>query len=85
VIHLKNLLYQNIFRATQLRNSGEGCGRWVWKVCVEKDFETNMTYDYSSFPGFTHEEVKSLLQTQAELDEEYDSEEYEENEDDIES
>ena len=52
---------------------------------MEKDFETNMTYDYSSFPGFTHEEVKSLLQTQAELDEEYDSEVYEENEDDIES
>ena len=78
VFHLRSLLYQNIFRATQLRNSGEGCGRWVWKVCVERDFETNMIFDHTSFPGFTHKEVQSLLQTQAELDEENESDEYEE-------
>ena len=34
-----------------------------------------MIYDHTSFIGFTHKEVQSILQTQAELDEE--NEEYE--------
>ena len=37
-----------------------------------------MIYDHTSFIGFTHKEVQSILQTQAELDEECESDEYEE-------
>ena len=85
MIHLKSLLYQNIERAAQLRNSSEGCGSWVWKVCVLKDFETKMIYDHTSFIGFTHKEVQSILQTQAELDEECESDEYEEYEEEKEN
>ena len=84
--YLKSLLCLNIERAAQFNNISEGCDDWVWEVCVQKDFETNMTFDHTSCPGFTYKEVQSILQTQAELDAENESdEENEEYEDEKES
>lgn len=83
MIHLN--ICQNIVRAAQLNNSSEGCDSWVWEVSVQRDFETNMIFDSNSFLGFTYKEVKSILQTEAELNEEYVSGDHEEYEDENES
>ena len=51
--HLKCLLSLNIDRAFQVNSDQAGGGRWVWDVCVKRDFVRNMVWDRTNFHGIS--------------------------------
>ena len=50
---MKCLLNQNIGRAFRVNSGLSDTGRWVWEVCVKREFVETMVWDRTNFHGFT--------------------------------
>ena len=69
VKYLQGVLSQNIERA--VNNNTGGRGGWVWEVSVKRDFEENMVFDNTSFPGFSYSEEYEEYEDDDKFDEHF--------------